>query len=115
MAAWLYLAGVFWLDRLMMPARFWANELHGEDRRRWLPRRPPSPDVRIVYANMTRIWDWYVLTATVLLGLGLILLTPALVKARGGVGYWWFAVPVVLAVMLGLFTKRKRPVLGVTD
>jgi hypothetical protein len=74
-----YLSTMFSYDRLLMPARFWAETAHaaGKNRPSWLVARPPSGIHWVLYQNMLRVWQRQFVPATVLTLCGLFLLWSA--------------------------------------
>jgi hypothetical protein len=93
LAAWFYFAALFLYDSLLMPSRFWGNRLRGPEppeganclssiRRRWgrgprAVQRPPASTERLLHDAMTHVWIWVFQPATVLVGVGVVLLAVA--------------------------------------
>jgi phosphohistidine phosphatase SixA len=50
----LYLRAMYAYDSLLMPSRFWIQASGRPPK--WMPARPPSSAVWVLYTNMTRIW-----------------------------------------------------------
>jgi phosphohistidine phosphatase SixA len=114
LATGLYLAAMFAYDTLLMPKRFWEaqrwnlpGKLPG-----WIPRRPPSPDVWVLYANMMSIWRWMFVPATLMVVVGLLSLAELVFRIH----------PVdfglLVIVVGGAFERYRRwrsPQLGAED
>jgi phosphohistidine phosphatase SixA len=110
----LYLATMYFYDRLLMPLRFWEENRPNASAPRWLVCRPPGSAIWIIYQNMLRIWRRLFLPATVLVVLGIGLVAVALLNpgkqllAIGGVA-------AMLLVVLCAYLILSRPRLGVQD
>lgn len=83
LASVLYFATLFLYDTLQMPPRFWASRLSGVEPTTWARRlrhgkrlvtRPPSAAARVLHAAMVQVWVWVFTPATVLVGVGVVLL-----------------------------------------
>jgi hypothetical protein len=115
-AAWLYLATVYFYDRLLMPVRFWGEGGPSRSRPPWLIWRPPTSDVWILYQNMIRVWRRTFMPATFLVGLGLLLAAGAQLRPMTAPQLWGVAAAaLVLVVSLFGYTVLSRPRLGVQD
>jgi hypothetical protein len=134
-SAALYFAALFLYDSLQMPPRFWASRFPSSSPRRLRPRsgiwarlqhgrpslqRPPTSTARLLQINMMRIWSWIFTPATLLAGVGIVLLAlGATAEGRDDildVQFWHVVVATAgLAALLAVWVAWKRPDLGATD
>jgi hypothetical protein len=120
-AAAMFIATLFFYDRLLMPRRFWGQRLSRFNRRvAWLPERPPSSASWVLYANMIRIWRGVFLAAAVLVGIGLGLVGASSFERAGleePIELWpWPTLGLVATIVLtGAWIRFFRPRLGVQD
>ena len=118
-ATWLYLATVYYCDRLLMPPRFWGepDRPPNRDRQpRWLVSRPPASASWILYQNMLYVWRWFFVPATSLSALGALLLGVALFQPPRMRDALVILFPFVagVATLMG-YCIWRRPLLGVED
>jgi phosphohistidine phosphatase SixA len=106
----LFLRTMYAYDQLLMPRRFWGEQL-GTRRPRWLVRRPPSSAAWVLYQNMMHIWTFVFTPATVAVLVGLIALAYAALDLSAPATV---AVAIVLAAATA-YALRQRPVLGTQD
>lgn len=119
-AAWLFFSTLLAYDRLLMPQRFWGQELPKERPQKWPVWRPPSSAVWILYQNMVRIWCRMFIPATILVGIGMLFLGIAVFESFCWLTEWgnwvpWLGGLIVLIGMLFFWTHLQRPRLGVQD
>lgn len=132
-ATMLYFVTLFFYDTLSMPSRFWASgRTPSRDggirlwRRLRFGRarllRPPTSNARMIQDAMVHVWTWLFLPATVLGGLGVVLLIGDLAwgpadHAPGRpipLGTGLSALGGCLAVLVA-YCAAHRPNLGATD
>ena len=130
-AGW-YFVALFYLDTLSMPSRFWGSQRaprrSGLQRRLqriadgWSGvRRPPSSTARVLQEAMVHTWTWIFLPATLLAGLGVILLIggqawPPPKHAKPiEPNVWGLALVAVYLLALAVFACIQRPNLGASD
>jgi hypothetical protein len=116
-AAALYFATMYAYDGLLMPDRFWG-ERRPASRRRWFNRgrgwlvdRPPSSAAWVLYQNMMRVWRNLFGSASLLVGAGIALLGYGALRLEPGQALML----VVPAVVIALWVRWSRPVLGSED
>jgi phosphohistidine phosphatase SixA len=119
LSAWLFLATMYFCDRLLMPTRFWGEAkkpaaLH--KRPRWLVWRPPGPSAWVVYQNMLRTWRWFFTPGLYLLAFGALLMAVAVFRPHD----WGDAFRLIGAFLPGAlallgYSFWRRPQLGVED
>ena len=104
-------------DSLLMPTRFWGekipNDKERNKKRNWLPQRPPSSSIWILYKIMIRIWKKLFTPAAISVVFGIIFL------------YWSIFIEinspltivssVLLLPLFIIIYKLYRPKLGVED
>jgi hypothetical protein len=94
----LYLTTMYAYDSLLMPKAFWSSK-PGAKTPRWLPRRPPSSDLRVLFHSMMHVWYWRFTPATVLVFLGLLLLAGAFIQLTSTVLYILLATAAILFIV----------------
>jgi hypothetical protein len=133
-SAALYFAALFLYDSLQMPTRFWASRFPPSTQRlrvesgvwarlhhgRSSLQRPPTSTARLLQINMMRVWSWIFTPATLLAGLGVVLLAlGATAEGRADildVQPWHVVVATAgLAALLAVWVAWQRPNLGATD
>jgi hypothetical protein len=118
----MYLLTMYAYDRLLMPKRFWAEDLPPEDlgrRPKWIVWRPPSSDSWILYQNMMRIWYCLFTPATYAVVIALLFLAYGVFSlnfSQLGVFTCLFWVgAVAAAVGFRLYYKQFGPKIGSRD
>ena len=99
-----------------MRSGIWPRLQHG----RPSLQRPPTSTARLLQINMMRIWSWIFTPATLLAGVGIVLLAlGATAEGRDdilNVQFWHVvAATAGLAALLAVWVAWKRPNLGATD
>jgi phosphohistidine phosphatase SixA len=111
-----YFVTMFHYDQLLMPVRFWPSARPKGQLPRGLVSRPPSSASWVLYQNMMRVWNRSFVTATVCGGVGLVLVSIALVRPSSW--YWWLAIGssiVALVAFTWMVWVWAVPKLGVSD
>ncbi|MFD0275646.1 hypothetical protein ACFVHB_17325 [Kitasatospora sp. NPDC127111] len=111
LAAGLYFATLYAYDSLLMPQRFWAGR-RSHQRVGWLVERPPSSAAWVLYQNMLRVWRNLFTTATCLTAAGIALLGYGALRLN-------LTATILIGVGLvlggGAWIWRSRPALGTSD